>query len=381
MKQPRRLTTIERTDGSRLTLQGLARGAGRLLAAGLLVTLTSTLLFGFATVVIYSLEPDTMIRVNTEPLVMLSVLILIGLLYLTWAAASRRKRMILYLRRFRAERANEALSKAMYRSLRSIGRLVVLDDSTFRPIAIPWRERLILITSALPMLSALLLAVSLGSSISGPVVLEGDGSRLYQHGFINITRGWHGLDDTTTYSGRPALLDFPNAIGLWVILGLSAFAVFRAFFSAWEARRTVETDADISSLIRRTRLLTSRWTAPKAFGSLATVTTVADAKWQQVVQALAEQADAIVLDISQPTDAIWWELRHCLDHHADKLLITMDATSNYLGETGETFSHHDELADHIHGSPLGGVLTYDLSTRTKRRTFYRNLALFVKTRH
>lgn len=66
-----------------------------------------------------------MVRIDTEPLMMLAVFILIGLLYLAWTAASRRKRLILYLCRFQAKHANEALSSAMYRSLRSVGRLVV----------------------------------------------------------------------------------------------------------------------------------------------------------------------------------------------------------------------------------------------------------------
>ena len=99
-------------------MRTLLRGAGRLLAAGLAAVITLT---------------------------MLGVLALTMLLYLTWAAASGKKRLILYLRRFRAESANEALSSAMYHSLRNIGRLVVLDDAVFKPVAIPRRERLILI--------------------------------------------------------------------------------------------------------------------------------------------------------------------------------------------------------------------------------------------
>ena len=256
-----------------------------------------------------------------------------------------------------------------------------MDDSQFVPIAIPFRERLTIIASALPSLAALSLVLSLGASVTGPVVLEGPNIHLYQHGFISIStvKGLRATSDRTAYNETPVLLSFPGALGIWLILVALGVTTFRSFFSGWEARRRVSRDANISALMKRVRYLGSWLAAPKGLGSLATVVTVKDEYWQDVVALLASRTDAIILDISHPTEAIWWELLLCLERYSEKLLITMNAQDNFtLDSTGSGFAHRQELSERVAQSRQGGVLLYDLSILTARKHFYENLRDFVR---
>ena len=96
------------------------------------------------------------------------------------------------------------------------------------------------------------------------------------------------------------------------------------------------------------RYLGSWLAAPKGLGSLATVVTVKDEYWQDVVALLASRTDAIILDISHPTEAIWWELLLCLERYSEKLLITMNAQDNFtLDSTGSGIAHRQELSERV----------------------------------
>jgi len=381
MEQPNTFFDISTKHSSIYSSRSLITAAIKFLAKCFIYFTTFWFLFGFTVMFFASLDPSTVVHVDLKPSVGISIIVVVIILYIIWSVASGKKKVILYLRRFREKSANDALSSAMYKSLRNIGRLVVLDDSSFKSIAIPLRERVMIVLSALPGITALLLVFALGASVEGPVVYMGDGLNYRAESFISITSGLSHLnemDDMTDYSETPVLLTFPGAIGVWLLLAVLGIMVFRSFFSGWEARRSIGNDDDIKKLIRRVKYLSNWLTAPKAIGSLATVTKVENTKWQDVVTRLASQVSSIVLDISHPSDAIWWELLHCLEHYPDKLLIIMNAQDNYLsGNTGD-FSHYDELADHIAKSPLEGVLMYDLSTKSTRKQFYKSLGFYIK---
>ena len=124
-------------------LSGWFEALVRRSAAGLFVLLVATMVFGLGTVLYVGLDPDQQVRVNTEPLAMLALAAFVLLLHASWIVGSGRKKIVLYLRRFRRAAANEALSGAMHRTLKPWARLVVLDDAHLQPVSVPLRERLL----------------------------------------------------------------------------------------------------------------------------------------------------------------------------------------------------------------------------------------------
>ncbi|MGH8517619.1 MAG: hypothetical protein ACREUE_09175 [Panacagrimonas sp.] len=369
---------------SRLTPHHAASGAGRLAAAALLrgiaimvlALLGGGLLFGCTVLLYFLLQPGLVVRVNAEPQYVAGSAALLAALYAAWILAPQQKVLILFLRRFGQSSANDALSSAMYRSLRNIARLVVLDDSVFRPISIPLKERLLIVASTFPVIVALVAALAFGASVTGTVLLEREGFSLSQRGFISIGPASDGFADQTVYAERAALLQFPQAIGLWLaILGLG-FLTLRSVVGAWEARRRVESEAELHKLTRRARLLVHRALAPNALGTVATVVSSSDALWQRVVTMLAGRAAKIVLDVSYPTEPILWEIRLCLDRHPAKLLLVMNAVDNF--RTTARVIDERAFAELVERSAFNGVLAYDLSDPAARAGFYRDLRDFAR---
>lgn len=201
--------------------------------------------------------------VNTDSAPVFAVSGFLLVLLAIWFVAAGKKRIVLYLRRFRQESANSALSKAMYRSLRSVGRLVTLDDSTFKPISVPLRERLTVFLSAAPYFAIVLLVSVSGVAVSGDVRYEGGGLSLRQSGWIAVNTIPPSMIDADLQP-TPILLSFPGSIALWLALALTGLLAIRAMFTGWEAHRRVRSDRELSELLRRIDFLGSWLSAPRA---------------------------------------------------------------------------------------------------------------------
>lgn len=348
-------------------LRGIAIVAMALLGGGVLVACV--------VVVYFALQPGLVVRVNAEPGYIVGIAALFATLYTAWILASRKKVLILFLRRFGQSSANDALSGAMYRSLSNVARLVVLDDSAFQPISIPLKERLLIVASTFPVIVALAATMALGVSVTGTVVLKREGFSLSQRGFISIGPASDGFSDSTVYAERPALLQFPQAIGLWLALAGLGFITLRVLVGAWEARRRVASEAELHKLTRRAKVLVHRALAPKALGTVATVVSSSDALWQQVVATLADRATKIVLDVSYPTEPILWELQYCLDRYPAKLFLVMNAIDNF--RVAGRVINEPALAELVERSAFKGVLAYDLTDPVARTGFYRDLRHFT----
>lgn len=371
MEAPRIVTTLPPAP-PRSDVRG---AAGRALAGVVLVAGVAGI-GGLATLVIWaSLQPGLVVRVNTTGPVALGVMASFTLLFVAWVSAARRKRLVLFLRRFGQRSANEALSGAMYRSLGAVARLVVLDDSVFRPIAIPVRQRMLIVLSTLPAAAALAGVLALGIGVRGAVVLRGETVRITQQGFINIGPRASSFVDETTYTGAPALLQLPQALPLWAAIAGLAWLTWRGVAAGWESRRRVDDEADLKHTLRRMAWLTRRISAPKPLGTVATVVSSSDGMWQEVVAALAARASVIVLDVSYPTAPILWELAHCLDHHRERLLLVLNEDDHW--RTDGTVIDEPGLADLASRTLLGGILAYTPRDAARRTRFEADLRAFV----
>ena len=361
-------------------LSGWFEALVRRSAAGLFVLLVATMVFGLGTVLYVGLDPDQQVRVNTEPLAMLALAAFVLLLHASWIVGSGRKKIVLYLRRFRRAAANEALSGAMHRTLKPWARLVVLDDAHLQPVSVPLRERLLTLGSALPVLAGLLFALAVGASVSGPVLLEHASGSTYQRGVISITTRSATAKDRTRYSDTPALLAFPGALALWGVLGFCGLLSLRCLRSSAQARRRVSRQQDVVDVVRHMETLGGWMAAPKPLGAMTTVVSVEDAWWQDVVTELAARADAIVLDVSEPTGPIWWEIALCATRHPDKLLLIMDADDNFTRrETPPDPADVERLGQQVVRTRHGGVLLYESGKPQTQTRFQRQLRSFVRS--
>lgn len=349
--------------------------AGRVLAIAVLAGGTVLAAGVGGLVLVASLLPGLVVRVNLGGTEALAVAAVLAAMFAAWVRLSRPKRLVLFLRRFGQRSANEALSGAMYRSLGAVARLVVLDDSVFRPIAIPARQRLLLVLSVLPAAAALAAVLALGVGVRGAVILQGNGFRLEQRGFINIGPRGSQAVDSTDYTGLPALLELPQALPLWAALIGLGWLTWRGLAAGWESRRRVDDDAGLARTLRRMRWLTHRLTAPKPLGTVATVVSSSDALWQPLVAALAARASVIVLDVSHPTAPILWELEHCLQHHRDRLLLVLNEDDHW--RTAGTAVDEAALAALVSRTVLGGILAYTPRDPARQARFEDDLRALV----
>lgn len=352
--------------------------AGRYLA-GLVLFASVASLSGLAALVIWaSLRPGLVVRVNMTGLIAMATVAVFTLIFAAWVAAARPKRLVLFLRRFGQTSANQALSGAMYRSLGAVARLVVLDDSDFRPIAIPVRQRLLLILSVLPVAAAMVGVLALGIGVKGAVVLRSENTRIQQEGFINIGPRGSRLIDETDYTAVPALLQLPQALPLWAVLAALGWLTWRGVARGWESQRRVDDAPGLDRTLRRIDWLTRRVAAPKPLGTVATVVSSSDAMWQQVVASLANRASTIVLDVSHPTPPILWELAHCLDQHRERLLLVLDESDHW--RTAGTVINEPALEALVSRTVIGGILAYSPGDSARRTQFEADLRAFVLQR-
>lgn len=321
----------------------------RWISAGLFYCMLLIVSTGFVFTTKFGIRDDSIVYVN--PTLGIGVFSLLAFL---WVFGARKKMVILFLRHFNDQSANQLLSAAMYGALRSSGRLVVLDDSDFKPVQMPWRERVLgVITAALIVMGLAVLGL-IGSAATGSVDLTGPGQFFRSAGFVSVLRPesagslnvsigvasvtrsqsfqiggfaarYQASYGTFTVNSVPDDLfdrefshqrglvatSLPDSLPLYALIAALVYFLRRTLRRSWEAKQEVRMLDDIGPITQHMHRLRSRLFAPRLLGVLATVLKVADDYWKDVVQRAAEAADHIVIDCSFPSDSILWELDLC----------------------------------------------------------------------
>ena len=274
---------------------------------------------------------------------------------LLWIYSARKKRLVLFLRHFKHARANRMLSQSIYGSLRPIARLVVLDDQQFSPISVPTRERVVMGISAAAIIVTVVALLNIGLSTRTPVqfagqhirynidafvtiLKPGETQKTESYGFVNIATRNGAYSETQTLiaivtekseifnsiNQRSLASSIRQSGPILVIVALLFLLGYRVLFRGWEASKTISSTTQIPKVLRG--LVTLRWRirAPRPLGALATVITTADSIWKPVVQNFIEKVDWVVLDISNPTESIVWELETAIRLAPAKLIILRD---------------------------------------------------------
>jgi hypothetical protein len=212
------------------------------------------------------------------------IFILIG-----WLLAAGRKKLILFLRRFGSEKLNDAVRDLVQTRLRRRFRLVTLDDSVFSPAGARWSG---LLVSLLPAAIILILIIS------------------SYGGFAKVAQS--ELEDESPFGSALALLQVGmlalGFLAFMVCLVLTVMAI-RAHFAA---RRKINCQKSRRKVIRKLRRLKKLVRAPSIAASMATVITTTDAEWQPTVKTVAPLCEVVLIDLSSPSDSIFWELETVL---------------------------------------------------------------------
>ena len=233
-----------------------------------------------------------------------------------------RRRLVLFLRRFGLSEATEAVTFAVTTSLGRSWRLVTLDDSRVAPVGTPRGGR---------RLSALAVVVAV-------VVVGGTLAWLLGGGFQGYVRHLH-----VEPSGGPAPTGgvsdaIGRAIGQAIAAGLVIGLVFAAAallaatagagaIFGWGAHRAsqraegskavgVADPAGVDAAARR-----CAQASRKVFGPRMVVAHVADAVWHEAVLAFAAASAVVLVDVSEPTPNLLWEIRALDEHGTRRVLI------------------------------------------------------------
>lgn len=207
--------------------------------------------------------------------------ILLGVAYLATNLLSAPKYPILFLRRFGLD-VNSVVSRVIKAGLGRRFRFVALDDSRFPPINVPAAERWL---------------SRLGPPVIAVAVLGASAALLSRF-------------STMPDIGGNLTIETSNMMGYWasVICGLLVLALTHLYRVRHHSRRNVRNQRSLQVLLYEIRKL-SKW--PFRLSLMAPQTIIArvdDSLWQQTVSAALDQTPAVLIDVSDPTASLQWEI-------------------------------------------------------------------------
>lgn len=259
----------------------------------------------------------------------------------------RHRTLVLFLRRFGDDEAQQAVSFAVLRTIGPSWRIVTLDDAEMAPIGIPIATRGIFRAGSFgskhlgklaffvgmrtfPVLIWAMIGV-LALGVSGPALdyfLTGVTSPdpwvaaldPYLSSLFAVLEGRPPLGAIgPTLPGLFAVLATAGLVSFVVLIGTLVVLVFAFPFSAVLLFISSSAEAASQAEAAKTATVTSAFEVRQAaqaiaersrrvFGPRLTVLRVATPEWQLAVRELAARASVVLLDVSEPTGNVLWEL-------------------------------------------------------------------------
>lgn len=281
-------------------------------------------------------------------------------LYAASVLAEPRKHVVLYLRRFRSVSGHELMGRAIDTGLGRRYRVVTLDDASFRPIGVPKTERRFSVLSS-PVMAAggvLLFVIVMYYLVVRPLLKSAPGPippqlfRVYSIAF------------------GQSIWQSP----LWPAISGFAFVVFTFLMvHRWRVRRRarlrIRTTRDLDRCTYRVVDLASWRRRPGLLAPQATVIKVVDELWQATVVRLLDHVDAVIVDVSELTENLLWEVRTLHERAFEPCVWIGDARAVAIsGDIGESLTA-------TLGTPIkrDSIVTYDPKVRGAERQLRRDL--------
>lgn len=235
----------------------------------------------------------------------------------TYGAATlfvhRKKRLVLFLRKFRSSEATALIGATIKRRSSAAIRLVTLDDGKFAPRGAPVGT--VVGSLALTAFGAVIGLMSI--RLVGAVYAEDFGQFYWLPTVVAVACGF------LIPSGGVGFLAFVTGL-------LGAHFIWRT------RRMKTQSGDEVAAATRRLARLKSRARASDALAPRACVVTSSDEVWREAVAAIADVADIIVIDVSELSAALEWELAFVSANHRGKLLL--------IARDDELFAHASSVS-------------------------------------
>jgi hypothetical protein len=285
----------------------------------------------------------------------------------------RRRRLVLFLRRFGYDDATRAVLAAT-ESVGRTWRVVTLDDASIQPVGTaPLLQRSISgltrtaagvrrVRSFTANLAGKAYALALIGAAVAAVLLWDDVSGEEAMGWLAAAGDTVGRGAETWL--RPLLIGVAVAAVVWVVSMVTMGLVGVGSRSLDTARKfsylAVGNEADIEQTCAR---LAARERA--VFNPRLMVARVDSTVWQPTVARLGGMSDALLFDVSKPSENLVWEMETLLGEHADRCVFIgeLDTLRRYMDRTMDRTARSGRRAGHARfellavapDSPLGQV--------------------------
>jgi hypothetical protein len=272
----------------------------------------------------------------------------------------RNRALILFLRRFGHDAAQAAVTFAVLRTIGASWRVVTLDDAEMAPIGVAAGPRRLFRAGHLTSKHVMAVAHFAGlrtfpvliTAMWGVVALQAAGGALdYLRTGETRWGEWAAALDpyvrilAAVFDGRaPVEAIGPTLPGLFAILAIAAAisfgvliltmaallvalplsAVLMFLSSSADAVREAETTKAVAvtspSAVRHAAQAIAR-RSRRVFGPRLVVVRVSSDAWQQTVAELASLASVPLIDVSEPTDNVLWELEQLTARFGDRCVL------------------------------------------------------------
>jgi hypothetical protein len=235
------------------------------------------------------------------------------ILPVAWILTAPKKATAIFLRRFRLEAVSTSMRHAVEHGIGRHVRIVTLDDRSFRSLEAPAVVRKFSRWTAPTVLTVFALVVV------GGLVL---GAWLFQRYSISI----NGLGVIGMLIVQMTIVLTAPLIAPLCLYLATQFGILLALRRRMRQRSyiLVVNQGHLESFENRVRILGNRWRGATILEPQATVVEVSDELWKEAVRVGLKKADYILVDVSQATENLLWELEEVLRENNHCVLFTAE---------------------------------------------------------
>jgi hypothetical protein len=272
----------------------------------------------------------------------------------------RNRRLVLFLRRFRYDDAQSAVTFAVLRTIGTSWRMVTLDDAEMAPIGVAAGARRVFGVGHVVSKHVLAFGQLIGLRAFPVIILAMWGVLAlglarpaieFARTGVTTPEAWITAVDpfltiaASVFEGRPPLdAVAPTLAGVFAILAMAAAISFMTliatmaalllafplstmlFFLSSSADSVREAErskavavGSVGEMLRTADAIAQR--SRKVFGPRLVVVRVASAVWQRAVSELAARSSLPLIDVSEPTEHVLWEVEELITQFGDRCVL------------------------------------------------------------
>lgn len=345
----------------------------------LLIFLGWAALFALAAVIVLAGQEHAGGGTVTAVVGVLAAIVLAGLI-LGRRLVGRSRRLVLFLRRFGYTEATQALTFAALKTIGRSWRLVTLDDASVAPVGVSdraqkvsavgesgsnWARRVLGLLTVLSMYALGLGVAGMGAAIGYTVLHHRPVLEMVDHALGHHHAHSHGAPAVFAICFTGTIV--AALVGMFLAaVNLAATFLFQPSHTLSVVVRRAE-EAKVTRVVnvdgaRRTARAVRR-RAKKVFSPRLMVLHVDSDVWRPTVQSVADVASVVLIDVSEPTENLLWEISEVV--RAPKTACVLVGQADRL----QSLASSDEPLARRLAELLGGraILAYQTDERELQR--------------